>query len=91
MKKRSSVVKLRQEKKDIILFVTAYLKIAPNESVFISDIFASYKKWRRLGHKEPSILSIDGFGKMFPNGYHRNVIYIEGSIGRGLKGFKLVH
>lgn len=51
--------------------------ISPLEGgkVPIQFVFDAYQKWRSKNKLAPTILSVDGFGRLFPNAYPRRSSY----------------
>lgn len=41
----------------------------------LQDVFLVYKLWRKRNGLKPSILTIDGFGRLFPHAYARKSSY----------------
>lgn len=80
---------VKKERQDLISFLVQNLAHEPESRVFLKDIFAAYKEWRiKLGLPE-TLVTIDGFGRIFPKSYIRKLMLINGEVSRGLYNFKL--
>jgi hypothetical protein len=79
----------RREEPRILAFCLDIIKPEPNHRLSMEGIFEEYRKWLKTRRQEDTVLSIDGFGRLFPRVYPRRTIVVAGEVKRGLVGYKL--
>ena len=89
-RKRNSREKLAEEFFHVQFFLIEHLRIKTHSKLLVNDIFVAYQKWRERQDKQPTILSVDSFGRFFPRHYKRKNIRVGSDTGRGLENMVLV-
>jgi len=57
---------------------------------YTQDLFESYMKYRAKHHLDPTLLSVDGFGRLLPKNFKRKYICVRGHRGHAVIGVALV-
>lgn len=66
---------LAAENAAITQFVFDCTAPVPGNKVPLADVFLVYKLWRKKNGMRPTVLNIDGFGRLFPHAYARKSAY----------------
>ena len=74
----------------ILQFTLLKLEADASERVAIMDVFAAYKKWVQAKKGTASVLSIDGFGRLFPKGFMRKPVCFNYETRNAIIGMRLV-
>jgi hypothetical protein len=82
----NSAVNLGVERTFITQFILTHVFPDPTARPLpMADIFAAYKRWR----PGRTCLTVDGFGRMFPNHYRRKVVGVDQGTCRAVLGVRL--
>ena len=81
---------LAYERGWILQFVLSRLEPDPCERVAIIDVFTAYKAWLVRYKNTKSVLTIDGFGRLFPKGFLRKPVCFNYETRNAIIGMKLV-
>ena len=69
-----------RERKWVSEFVLNHVVETPGSKLSVEEVFDSYCDWLARNDRGPSMLSIDGFGRLFPKHFERKTAaYGEGT------------
>ncbi len=66
---------LAAEKRDITQFVVSKTRPTKEFNTPIRELFSAYRSWRFHTRRGNSLLSVDGFGRLFPKNFKRASVY----------------
>lgn len=46
-----------------------------HQTIPLQEVFDAYQTWRSRNKLPPTVLTVDGFGRMFPQAYPRRSVY----------------
>ena len=84
-------LKVQHEKQEVLFFLMTFMtKTDEKHREFTADIYDAYKDWRALNGLAKTVLSIDGFSKLFPKIYVRKAVVTKARKGRAVVGFSCI-
>jgi hypothetical protein len=77
MKKRRTLPpkQLAAENAAITQFLFDVGRSVPGAKLPLQTVFMVYQEWRKRNKIKPSVLTIDGFGRLFPHAFPRRAAY----------------
>ena len=79
-----------EERELIKAFVRGKIRKKAGNRLALTTVLGAYKVWRKKTGLSPTRMSIDAFGKNFPQTHPRRVIWVDKKLCRGLEGYELV-
>lgn len=89
MRKRLKEEDWRREEPRILAFCLDLVKPKENHRISMKQLFDAYNTWLKHRGYDDSVLSVDGFGRLFPKSFPRQTLVIGGEVRRGIKGWEI--
>jgi hypothetical protein len=76
---------LHVERAQIAQFVAENVRVAPGAHFFIHDAYDRYQWWLKTTGLPKTVVSVSGFGRLFPEQFKRIVLSRGERVQRGVK------